>query len=220
MDPSDPNTLYVGYRSLHRSSDGGNNWDDLTANLGLTLNLDEVTIAPSNSDYIYIAQGQDVWRTKNGKSANPTWTRLSGTTGYVNYIAVDPDDPERVAIATSGTNVFLSTDAGASWENKRMNLPGSGANCLIFDAETNNGLYVGTEVSVYYTNDLLTEWQPFGNGLPKVRVNELDINYTEKFIRVGTYGRGMWESGLMGSSLIPSVLLREILSFVKEMMLF
>lgn len=205
MDPTVNSTIYVGYADLHRSEDQGLNWTNLTSSISIGGNLDEVTIAPSNSNYIYIARGQTLWRTKNGKTTNPTWVSVSSFSGYVNYITVDPNDPERVAIACSGSNVYESKNAGDTWENRKMNLPSTGALCVIYDNETSKGLYVGTENSVYYTNDLLTEWEPFGNGLPKVRVNELDINYAEKTIRVGTYGRGMWESGMAGSSIIPSI---------------
>lgn len=205
LDPTTSTTLYVGYSDLHKSIDQGANWTNLTNNVTIGGNLDEVTIAPSNSDYIYIARGQSLWRSKNATSASPSWVSVSTFSGYVNYIAVDPSDPERVAIAVSGSNVYESTNAGDTWTSKKMNLPNTGANCVIYDNEATKGLYVGTESSVYYTSDILTEWQPFGDGLPKVRVNELDINYNEKIIRIGTYGRGMWESGMAGSSIIPSI---------------
>jgi photosystem II stability/assembly factor-like uncharacterized protein len=205
MDPIDGNKIYVGYTNAYRSNDGGTNWTNLTNSINVGGNLDEITIAPSNNDYIYISRGSSLWRTANGQSNGPSWTSLSGFSGNVNYIAVDPNDPQRVAIACSGSRVYVSTNGGSTWVNQTANLPSTGANCVIFDAESNNGLYVGTGSAVYYINDNLSEWLPFSSGLPNASVNELDIHYDTKVIRIGTYGRGMWESGMYGSSLLPSI---------------
>lgn len=205
MDPQDGNKIYVGYTNAYRSNDGGTNWTNLTNSINIGGNLDEITIAPSNNDYIYIARRTSLWRTSNGQSNSPTWTSLSGFSGNVNYIAVDPNDPQRVAIACSGSRVYVSTDGGANWTDKTLSLPSTGANCVIFDAESNNGLYVGTGSAVYYINDNEADWLPFSSGLPNASVNELDIHYDTKTIRIGTYGRGMWESGMYGSSLSPSI---------------
>ena len=202
IDPINHNTLYVGLSELYKSTNAGGNWTSLTNSINIGGNLDEVTIAPTNNQYIYISRGDRIWRTTNGGG---NWTQLSGTQGNINYIAVDPNDHNRVAVACGGSRVFTSTNAGSNWTNRKMNLPGSGANCVIYDAESNNGLYVGTENAVYYTNDGLSEWMPFSNGLPKTRVNELDIHYATKTLRIGTYGRGMWETGMAGSSLSASI---------------
>lgn len=204
IDPINASTIYVGYTKLYRSNDGGTNWTNISSGVS-SGKLDEVTIAESDNNYIYIADDSNLWRTTNGQAASPTWTSVSNFTGNVNYIAVDPNDPLRVAIACSGSRVYVSTDGGTNWTNKTMNLPSSGANCVIFDHESNNGIYVGTENAVYYTSDTETEWLPFSSGLPKTRVNEFYIHVPTKTLRVGTYGRGMWESGMYGSSLAPSI---------------
>ena len=61
---------------------------------------------------------------------------------------------------------------------------------------SNDGVYVGTDVGVYYHNNSMSGWEPFMSGLPNVIVNWLEINYTANKIRAATYGRGMWESDL------------------------
>jgi hypothetical protein len=54
---------------------------------------------------------------------------------------------------------------------------------------------------VFYTDNTLTEWEPFNNGLPNVRINELEINTADNKIYAATYGRGLWRSSLYDSSL-------------------
>ena len=37
----------------------------------------------------------------------------------------------------------------------------------------------------------------FGDGLPKIEVRELKINYSTQKLVAGTFGRGIWESDLI-----------------------
>lgn len=205
MDPINNNKIYVGYRNLYRSNNGGSqgSWRNLTSNINLGGNLDEMAIAASDNNYIYIAQEGRVWRTKNGQSNNPTWTEVSNFRGNVNFLAVDPNNPERVAIAATGSRVYVSTNAGNNWTNIRGNLPSIAAQCLVFDDTSANGLYVGMQSGVYYTNDNLSSWVPFSTNLPGVQTSELEIHYPTRKIRLATYGRGIWESDLYNETTNP-----------------
>ena len=198
MDPIDNRTIYVGYSDLYRSNNGGSSgsWRNLTQSINLGGRLDEMAIAASNNNYIYIAQEGRVWRTKNGRSSNPTWVEVSNFSGNVNFIAVDPNNPERVAIAATGSRVYVSVNAGSTWTNIRGNLPNISAQCVVFDDTPSNGLYVGMQSGVYYTNDNLSGWEPFSTNLPRVQTSELEIHYPSRKIRVATYGRGIWEADL------------------------
>ena len=196
MDPIDNKTIYVGYDNLYRHNSGGNSgsWQNLTQSINIGGDLTEIAIAASNNNYIYITEGGRVWRTKNGRNPNPTWVEVSGFGGSVNYITVDPNNPERVAIAGSG--VYVSENAGATWTNIHRNLPVISAQCVVFDDTPANGLYVGMQSGVYYTNDNLSGWEPFSTNLPRVLISELEIHYPSRKIRVATYGRGIWEANL------------------------
>ncbi|SHJ48998.1 Por secretion system C-terminal sorting domain-containing protein [Aquimarina spongiae] len=204
-DPIDNKMIYVGYRNLYRSNDGGRrgSWRNITSNINLPGNLDEMAIAASNNNYIYIAEEGRVWRTKNGQSNTPTWTEVSNFRGDVNFIAVDPNNPERVAIAATGSRVYVSNNAGNSWTNIRGNLPNISAQCLVFDDTSANGLYVGMQSGVYYTNDNLSSWVPFSTNLPGVQTTDLEIHYPTRKLRLATYGRGIWESDLYNEQTNP-----------------
>ncbi len=210
MDPIDNNTIYVGYGNLYRSRNGGRSgsWSNITSTINVGGNLDEMAIAASNNNYIYIAQKNRLWRTKNGQSNTPQWAEVSNFRGDVNFVTVDPTNPERVAIATTGSRVYQSSNAGNTWQNIRGNLPNISAQCLVYDDSAANGLYVGMQSGVFYTNDTLDQWVPFSQNLPGVQTTELEIHYPSRKIRVATYGRGIWESDLYsddggGSSINP-----------------
>jgi hypothetical protein len=54
-------------------------------------------------------------------------------------------------------------------------------------------LYAATHVGVYRTIDGGDNWHPFSNGLPTVRVNDIYMPPDGSFMRIATYGRGIWE---------------------------
>lgn len=200
MDPIDNRKIYVGYSDLYRSNNGGSSgsWRNITQSINVGGRLDEMAIAASNNNYIYIAQEGRVWRTKNGQNSNPTWVEVSNFRGNVNFIAVDPNNPERVALAATGSRVYVSTNAGSTWTNIKGNLPDISVQCLVFDDTQANGLYVGMQSGVFYTNDNLSSWVPFSTNLPRVQTSELEIHYASRKIRLATYGRGIWEADLYG----------------------
>ena len=71
-------------------------------------------------------------------------------------------------------------------------------NAIAVQKGNNGGIYIATEFGIFYTdNDLLqqtgNEWRLVGNGLPHVIPHSIEINYISNTLRVGTYGRGVWE---------------------------
>ena len=90
--------------------------------------------------------------------------------------------------------IYRSEDAGETWENMSMNLPNLPANCVEIERSSTGGVYVGTDVGVYYWDSSLTEWEPYMTNLPNVIVNELEIHESTSLIRAATYGRGLWET--------------------------
>ena len=56
-----------------------------------------------------------------------------------------------------------------------------------------NTIYAATHVGIYPTIDGGANWTPYGNGLPTVRVNDIYMPPDGGFMRIATYGRGIWE---------------------------
>lgn len=199
MDPDNPTTLYLGYEEVHKTTNGASTWTAISSFGGRSIT--EMAIAQSNKQYLYVSKEMpDSWspsrlyRTTDGGS---TWQTLinDGSLGRINYIAVHPDNESVVAVATS-TGVFKSTDAGANWTNITGNLPGITKRCVVFEAGTHEGLYVGLNVGIYYRDKDMANWDSFMAGLPNVQISELEIHEGSQKIRAATYGRGLWESFL------------------------
>ena len=198
IHPTNPQTLYVGNSEVKKTTNGMNSWTTISS-FGIG-NLDNLSIAESNPDYLYTSKNAKIYRTING---GESWTNISNGLPNlaISYIAIHPENPEIIAVSlsgyTEGEKVYLSKNAGATWTNYSSNLPNIPANCVAFYLGNLNPLYVGMDVGVYYTNEQLTEWTSYMDGLPNVIVKELEIQFDAQLIRAATYGRGLWESGVL-----------------------
>jgi hypothetical protein len=58
---------------------------------------------------------------------------------------------------------------------------------------TRSTIYAATHVGVYRSLNGGADWELFSNGLPTVRVNDIYMPPDGSFMRIATYGRGIWE---------------------------
>jgi photosystem II stability/assembly factor-like uncharacterized protein len=141
VDPIDPTggTWFIASvgGGVWKTEDEGATWRELTADIP-TLAVQSIAMAPSNNDVILAGTGESYYNidTMNGngilKSTDrgETWTPLASTTGdarfnNVSRILISPSDPDLVIVSatvgrykttvTAESNIFRSTDGGASW---------------------------------------------------------------------------------------------------------
>lgn len=206
VDPQHPDTLYIGYTRVYRSFNAGVTFTPVSpSNLTGGSDIDQIAISPSQSNVVYIAEGNNLWRSDNYASS---FTNLSSnvvSSRTITQITVSPDDPLHVFIThsgyTSNQKIYESFDGGLTWTNLSLNLPNVPANTIAI--QDNMGLYVGTDLGVFYKDANLSQWVPFNAGLPNVVVNDLEINYHDRKLKAGTYGRGVWQSPLYSDIVAP-----------------
>jgi len=66
---------------------------------------------------------------------------------------------------------------------------------VIFNPDNTDQAFIATEAGVWATDNLdgdNTVWMPQTNGLPNVRCDMLQVRQSDKFIAVGTHGRGLF----------------------------
>jgi hypothetical protein len=70
--------------------------------------------------------------------------------------------------------------------------------CIVHqnNAARPGAVYIGTDIGVFYRDDLLGGWIAFRNNMPPSPVTDLRINHGSGMLRAATYGRGIWESPL------------------------
>ncbi len=201
QDPQTANTLWCGRTNVFKSANQGTNWAQAGTIAGAGV-INWVAVAPSNNQIAFAAKASTLWKTTDGGT---TWSNVTGTIPAsggtpLTYVAIDNTNPNNVWVTLGGytgtSKVFKSTDGGTTWTNMSTGLPNIPANTIVFQNGTNGGIYVGMDIGVYYRDNTLGSWVSYFTGLPNVKVDELEIQYTVGKIRAATYGRGVWESGL------------------------
>ncbi|CAN5587216.1 hypothetical protein BH10ACI4_BH10ACI4_09070 [soil metagenome] len=109
-------------------------------------------------------------------------------------------------------HVYRSADGGRNWLNISGNLPNAPANDVAVDPNDANTVYVAMDTGVYVTaqvtNCAATNcWSVYGTGLPNSPAIQLAVaagmsagaGQTGE-LRVGTYGRGIWQIPLLAAS--------------------
>ena len=204
MHPTNNNKLIVGKSQVYQTTDGGTTWSQLGSINGISGNIRSMAYAPSNPQVIYAATDYDLYKTTNG---GVSWSLLTSSTLAITYISVHPTNPNKLWYTQSGYSSINKVQYynGSSWTNFSGTLPNVPVNCIVYETGANDGLYVGTDLGVYYRNANMTDWVPFATNLPNVVVNELEISYVNNKIWAGTFGRGLWNSPLYVQPVIGCV---------------
>jgi len=186
--------LFAGYNNLYKLS--GNTWVQQNSGSIGSGNLELISIDPSNDDIMYIANGAGLYKsTDRGVNFSLVYSAPSNITS----IEVHSTDSNIIYITTSGTSgtVRKSVNGGTSFTNMSTGLPNIGKNIIVHQSRhTDNPLYVGTSLGVYYIDDTMTAWEPFDTNLPNVSVTDLEINIEDAKLIAATYGRGVWQTDI------------------------
>ena len=200
------NVLYAGFTRVWKSTNAGMSFAATTSsNLLGTDNIDVLAESPSNPDVLYVGINQYLFRSMDGGA---TFTQHSGGAGshVITGIAVDPLDPLHIVVSRSGyvagQKVYESYNGGVSYSNISGSLPNIPANAVAFEPGSSNLIYVGTDLGMFVRNNVLGDWVPFNAGLPNVIVNDIEILTQPRIVRIGTYGRGIWQSPFASDLLV------------------
>ncbi len=166
----------------------------------------------------------------NGVAGSPIFN--SGLVG-ISAITIDPTAPSTLYVGIGGyggygfaefanvSPVYRSTDAGQHWTNITSNLPIAPVNAILVDPLDPAIVYLATDVGVYVTTTITlcgdpTQacWGAYGAGLPAVKVTSLAASAASgnSWLRVGTWGRGIWQTELASAALQQAALLAATLT--------
>lgn len=200
IDPVKSGVLYVGYSNIWKNDNYGeqSSWKKIS-NFGLDFTIKVLAVSKSTPQYIYCSSGGNIHFTSDGgNSWNLIEKKLSSN---VTGIAIHPNDPKKFYISLNSysdeSKVFEYDYKNNQWINLSGNLPNVPINTIVYQDNSPNRIFVGTDIGLYYSEYNTNYWEKYGKGLPYTIVTDIDLNYENKKLFVSTYGRGLWASELI-----------------------
>lgn len=205
QDPNNNQKIYVGAANVQRSLNNGVSFASISPSLDGTC-IYSLEVANSNGNYIYAATFGNLFRTTTG---NAPWANITGSlpvgSAAITGVTISGSDPNAIWVCFSGfsagNKVFYSSNGGASWTNVSGTLPNIPVNCIEYQNGSNDLVYIGTDLGVFYMDATMNDWSAYNTGLPNVIIDDLEVYYPTSKLRAGTYGRGIWQSDLQTSTL-------------------
>ncbi len=223
LDPFDPSTLYIGALNLYKSDNRADSFSQIPVQVN-NIPIDNsqrmiaIAISPNNSNIIYIGYALPHWNDSNSAKrykllkttdGGEHWTDLTTTVtnnGYpvfINHgltdIAISTTNQDSIWISFGGfdapgkNRVMVSANGGTIWNDYSEGLPDIPVNSI---KAWGNGIFISTDVGVFYRSNKQQQWQSFNTGLPIAIVSDIEIVNPLNVIRIATYGRGIWEADL------------------------
>ncbi len=194
------NTVYTFNSRVFKTTNFGDTWTGLTMT-GYSGAIDHVNAAPSDALALAVVGNATGAATYNGGT---NWTPFGAlpSAASLNYVAFDPANAQVIYAASTlnsatDAHLFRSQNGGQSWlalDTASNGFPfGIPVHVVQVAPWSSDEVYVGTDFGVYRSVDGGAHWERFGQGLPLVSTRDIYLAPDHSFIRVATFGRGVWE---------------------------
>ncbi len=237
LDPNGRTFFHFSASRVWRTDNGGLTWTRIASataptspglppNRRFRSNSGNLGVSPQDLNRIAVgAGGGFIDITTNGGASWTDINLIAAVPGFQGFITnVHWADNQTlwitaVAQAVGAVRVIKATIAnpGDSWATatftpRQNGLPDVPVTRVLVDPRDTSGntVYAATHVGIYITSDGGLTWAPYGVGLPTVRVNDIYMPPDGGFIRIATYGRGVWE--LPQIELVQTALTDDVLS--------
>jgi hypothetical protein len=164
--------LYAGYKAIYKTTDQGNTWTPICDSLWKPNFVINISVAVGNSQIIYASDYYKIYKTTNGGTS---WTLVISGSLPITSIKIHPTNPHliyyTVSSYTATAKVFkintLATGVNKTF-NLTLNLPNVAVNCMTFDKESKEGLYIGTDIGTFYKDTAMGAWEALNANMPNV----------------------------------------------------
>lgn len=205
--PNCYNHIYTGTDNLlMKSLDGGSNFTTLFTAPANSQVLD-IEISRANSDLMFAVVLNNGFSAASLYKTGDEWATSSLVTlpaggGSRVLIELDAENQDILWLCyprgNNGQKVFKSVDGGSSWTNiTSSELDNQRIYSMAAVGGTDGGVYINTNVNCYYRNNTMSSWTLDNLGLPtSITTREIIPFYRDGMVRIGSYGKGVWESPL------------------------
>ena len=219
ISPHNPQTIYTGAEVLLRSTNRGDDWEEISPDL--TTDDPVKSLRPGDIQYCTITTlsespvragviwvGTDDGRVqltldhgKNWEDITPRITALGGPENYwVTRVFAGNSQASVAYVSKTGYHfddfrpfLYKTTDFGQTWKTITNNLPQASINVIVEDRKNSDLLFVGNDFGVFVSINGGDNWVRMNNNnMPSAQVRDLVIHPRENDLVVGTYGRGLY----------------------------
>jgi len=226
--PGSPiNTLYFGTDRLYRSTNRGDTMvlasqgplvpttpgalsGIVVTSIGISPQDDNVRLVGMRDGKVFATTTGSTTLTNVTGGNFPAPNPVDLTRNSIGETVIDPNNKFTAYISftsfspPAGQQIFKTTnlnDPVPTWTPSSNGIPQVPVSSIAIDPQDSNSLYAGTDIGVYHSSDGGANWVPLGNGLPRVAVFDAKISNVQRYLRIATHGRGIWEIGIPGRQL-------------------
>jgi|GEM_PF-903916 len=223
--PGNPNTLYFGSDRLYRSSNRGDTMTLVSQGplvptplptstsgvvvtaIGISPQDDNVRIVGMRDGHVFATTTGAAVLTDVTGTNFPAPNPLDLTRNSIGAAVIDPHNKFTAYVSftsfspPAGQQIFKTTNLNSptpNWTPASNGIPQVPISSLAVDPQDSDSIYAATEIGVYYSSDGGASWAPYGLGLPRVAVFDVKISSVQRYLRIATHGRGIWEIGIPG----------------------
>ncbi len=168
LDPSKPRIAFLSACSgIYKSENGGELFHKIQGIPSTARRTRVLKQDPENHEVVYAGTTEGLYKTVNG---GKSFQRMTGPDVIVNDVFVDPQDTNRVLLATDRSGVLLSTDGAASFVPANEGFSGRKVEALLVDRGNPARFFAGVVNdkifgSVFVSGNGGASWDHIGEGL-------------------------------------------------------
>ena len=187
---SDANTSYIG---IGNNGENGYCWDAKILRNNLMMAPLASTVK-NNWEQMALPPGKDSYSIFAIDELNPNVAYIGYAVPWANAELYKADY----------TNPLTPTFINIAGTINNGGLPLIAYRAIVTEKGSNGGIYVATDVGVFYSNNSMldfttannSQWIKLGTNLPNIPISSMEINYAANKLRASTGGRGLWEHDL------------------------
>ncbi len=165
--------------------------------------LTSISESPVKKGLLYT--GSDDGLLHVSEDGGQSWRRAPGlpkvpALSFINDVEASAHNPNTVFVAADAhklgdftTYLFMSNDAGRSWQSIQGDLP---ANTTVWvikqDPVEPNLLFIGTEYGLYFSPNKGVNWIGLGAGVPTIPFQDIELHPRDNDLVGATFGRGIY----------------------------
>ena len=198
VDPDNGQVIFaigdegISNAKLIKTTDGGTSWSDVTNGLPSGKPFNTVSIFDG---IVYVTGGQlfggnwmGVYKSTDYGSS---WQNISGSfpNKVANDIIINPDDANKMFVATEGDGVYYTLDGGTTW-NYNTNGPGDNGSArkLLFHPDDPETIYAGfLSLGVCFSEDNSLNWESSTVGIASLKLNDIEIDPNDPTIVLAAF---------------------------------